>query len=472
MNPGNGLPWKLTVNGGQRILDLNLLRLDTVGHLILLECFLTGRPIRGMRVRPKWIARPFRAPVERPGAPPITAQDLRHPDAMLAALIELKDSIPQVWLEAARRHMDDQACPTHPLCLANRLADAVDTLGRTMVMMPTGSNPVMLSAVSVKGLTTLFSATALAKKVQKITAHVAAVDIPPTMRAQWTPERMFKVLERMAKLPFANRIKEPFWLLVYNGVHVQSRYASTPDRQRRCRCGSQDDSPSAVQDLPHAFWQCPVAQDIRSLIQHHLRECGVLQSTAELTQANLWLAITPGAMATWVWDVTAAVTIYGGIYIRHRPAPAGAGLGQVGGVGTWSPTNQGANKGSRGLLAGTRVGCPDHHSQQKAGTSAGLLRPSVRWPSPLPTTVSSSRRPSHLECLGVSHLRFSSATFLCPLRTSGLSLLLYLLTQLLGAAWRAGLPFGSLPLRLLYGPGDICVAFLRSPRSSDRAPPL
>ena len=36
----------------------------------------------------------------------------------------------------------------------------------------------------------------------------------------------------------------------------------------------------------------------------------MLQSTAELTQANLWLAITPEAMATWVWDVTAAVAIY------------------------------------------------------------------------------------------------------------------------------------------------------------------
>ena len=23
----------------------------------------------------------------------------------------------------------------------------------------------------------------------------------------------------------------------------------------------------------------------------------------ELTQANLWLAITPGTLATWVWDV-------------------------------------------------------------------------------------------------------------------------------------------------------------------------
>ena len=50
--------------------------------------------------------------------------------------------------------------------------------------------------------------------------------------------------------------------------------------------------------------------------------------------------------------------------------------------------------------------------------------------------------------------------------------ILYLLAQLLGAAWRVGLPFGSLPLRLLYGPGDLCVAFLRSPLSSDRAPPL
>ena len=64
----------------------------------------------------------------------------------------------------------------------------------------------------------------------------------------------------------------------------------------------------------------------------------------------------------------------GGRHVRHRLRTAGAGLGQVGGFGPWSPTNQGAN----GILARTRVGCPDHHSQQlveqEAGTSAGLAQ--------------------------------------------------------------------------------------------------
>ena len=44
--------------------------------------------------------------------------------------------------------------------------------------------------------------------------------------------------------------------------------------------------------------------------QELLLSLPLLQSTAELTQANLWLEINPGAMATWVWDVTAAVAIY------------------------------------------------------------------------------------------------------------------------------------------------------------------
>ena len=44
----------------------------------------------------------------------------------------------------------------------------------------------------------------------------------------------------------------------------------------------------------------------------------MLQSTAELTQANLWLAITLGAMATWVWDVTAAVTIHAIDQVRRE----------------------------------------------------------------------------------------------------------------------------------------------------------
>ena len=62
------------------------------------------------------------------------------------------------------------------------------------------------------------------------------------------------LLECSSCLPWRGRspiqIKEPFWLLVYNGVHVQSRYASTPDRQRRCRCGIQDDSPHGRPSLP------------------------------------------------------------------------------------------------------------------------------------------------------------------------------------------------------------------------------
>ena len=116
---------------------------------------------------------------------------------------------------------------------------------------------------------------------------------------------MFKVLERMARLPFANRIEEP---LVYNGVHpfraamplhlTVNAVAVVGHKMTAHRRSRIYHTPSAA-----------VPSGSRHLVQHHFWECGVLQSTAELTQASLWLAITPGAMATWVWDVTAAVSI-------------------------------------------------------------------------------------------------------------------------------------------------------------------
>ena len=62
--------------------------------------------------------------------------------------------------------------------------------------------------------------------------------------------------------------------------------------------------------------QCPVAQDIRSLVQHHLRECGVLQSTAELTQAN-----QPVARNHPVGNSHLGMGC-GGRHIRHRPGTA------------------------------------------------------------------------------------------------------------------------------------------------------
>ena len=80
-----------------------------------------------------------------------------------------------------------------------------------------------------------------------------------------------------------------------------------------------------------------------AVIGYHLRECGVLQATTELTQANLWLAITPGAMATWVWDVTAAVAIYAIDQGRRElDSVRSEDLGP--GVRLISYYNQGANK--------------------------------------------------------------------------------------------------------------------------------
>ena len=142
-------------------------------------------------------------------------------------------------------------------------------------------------------------------------------------------------------------------------------------------------------------------------------ECGVLQSTAELTQANFWLAITPGAMATWVWDVTAAVAIYAIDQGRRELDSA---------------RSEDLDPGVRLTRARTRARGAFWQGPSVGSDSYRLPRPSLStrsghfsWPPPPKRQVAAS--PSYNSplisttespCLGVSYLRFSSVTCCVP----------------------------------------------------------
>ena len=307
-NPGitnQGLSWR--PQDTDPALDLKLLRLDTVGHLILLQRFLERRPIGGTTVQATWIARPLRGPVSLPGRPPITATSLCDPARTLRALTPLRQSIPPPWYAAALAAMEARPTPNapalRPLPLANNLDGASHILLGALGVRSRAGEITPLADLSVRLLTQLYQAPDRAQKADKITRFITRA--APATPADWPAEKVFTILGRMARIPCPNFLKEPYWLLVYNGVHVSSRYTSAPALQRPCRCGT-----PGIQSLEHAFWDCPVAQEVRRILEHPLRVCGAITATYQLSRSEVWLSIRPGRVAQWVWDTVTLIAVY------------------------------------------------------------------------------------------------------------------------------------------------------------------
>ena len=314
----DGAPWRPPQPSSE--LDLRILRLDTVGHLVLLERFLRRLPVRGQPVRAICVARPFRGQ-PRParmiesdytGGAGLLPQDgfrvlspttMPDPTRLLAALQPIRESIPPAWLRAATRALDDASQPACPLKLANGIDTATNHLVAALGFRDRDGTITPLSEVTVRSITTLYSAPEQAVKRGKLDKFLDRV--APADRATWSADTMLTLLERLAKVPCGNLVKEPYWLLVYNGVHIQARYASAPDRQRPCRCTDME-----PQTLRHAFWDCPVALEIRLLLELHLRDLQLIPPDRHLVCEEVWLAVRPVAMARWVWDTVVLTAIY------------------------------------------------------------------------------------------------------------------------------------------------------------------
>jgi hypothetical protein len=108
---------------------------------------------------------------------------------------------------------------------------------------------------------------------------------------------------RLWRVPWENRYKELFWRLAVDGVRAAGacqRFSSAT-----CPCGvvgsgAHGDCERLRQ---HAFWECAIAQAVRTQVQHGL--WGAL-----LQQWHLWLADPPPPVCHMVWRVVVLEAVW------------------------------------------------------------------------------------------------------------------------------------------------------------------
>lgn len=298
---GGGQVWRLPPPSCPQppFLNPHRFRVDSLGHVIILDLFLSDQPLRGAPVPARWIMRPFQGP--RGGH--ITAAALQHRAALTAEVQNLMISIPPAWRAAARTAICNGNL--HPLAAARLQDSSVAILLQASGWQAPGQEALSLPRATVSTITSVYLSQHQAEKKDKLTNFILRTFGLPRLAQlpvpAWNADHALAFLGRLARLPCSNSYKEPLWLLAYNGVNIASRrLLSTP-----CPC-----SAHAPQDLAHVFWECPVALDLRQIVERPLRTHGMIPRGQHLQRHSLWLGHSPGRMAGWVWDLMCLLTIY------------------------------------------------------------------------------------------------------------------------------------------------------------------
>lgn len=95
-----------------------------------------------------------------------------------------------------------------------------------------------------------------------------------------------RLLSSLWSLRMDNHVKETYWRLFLNALPLGSRMG---DRQPPCRC-SLAGLPAAQQDRWHTFWACPLAKQLRALVEEVL---GRVRPDFSLTPSHLLLMHLP-----------------------------------------------------------------------------------------------------------------------------------------------------------------------------------
>jgi hypothetical protein len=303
---GPNTPWCLPPREGPfQLLNPHCLRLDTIGHLILLDLFVRGLPVRGELVTVQMVTRPFRGPRGQRGALQLPPPDLlADVPGLLDAIAEVRNTIPEGWYVAAAAaiFLDPAG---EPLALSRMSENVVNCLLSSLTVPPKGPAPLSLFSASVRDTTRIFLREDRKEKEEKLNRFIARTFRTPAPPQGWNAKNVFHIFARTAPLSFSNTIKEPFWLLAYNGIDVPSRWGTAAARGPPCPCGAH-----GTVDLHHVFWDCPVVQEIRSLVERPLHTLNLLPPGIRLPIWSVWLCRRPGPLAQWVWDTMCFISLY------------------------------------------------------------------------------------------------------------------------------------------------------------------
>lgn len=218
---------------------------------------------------------------------------LQYQPSAQAAVAELVAAIRPDWLQAA------QQAAAHPLALlaAPSTRDtAANLLLRYAWCMPCGK-VVRLATASVRAFTLLQQQQRRAARAAKHAAFLQLVNTglllphgPPVGHLD-----LGRLLVRLWRLPWDNKVKELFWRLTVDGKPTLARMHAVGDS---CACGAV--APGRL----HHYWECPVAK----AVVRELRRC--LPRGVALHQVHVWAGRKPmQGLHGGVWLVVCQATL-------------------------------------------------------------------------------------------------------------------------------------------------------------------
>ena len=274
---------------------------------------------------------------------------LRNDSRMSFQLTELRDSVPQGWLQAAEAALATPASPTGSHASVF-WATVLPRLGWRMG----AAAPMTLQHFKVKGATQLLRLEAQALRAPRLAAFATLAGVPVGA------DTVLPILRRLWSSPLAGGVKEIFWRLVYDGLPTAARMHTDAG----CPCGAGE------ADRAHHYWDCMAAQGVRDAITSAAADAGT--PLPLLRRADVWLAQCPSGLHPGVWDIVAMVAVASMdrarrfMVVQHHfaqnPAPQGAELGRRGAERAratfWELLHEVAASGCtpRGINSGTPLG--------------------------------------------------------------------------------------------------------------------
>jgi hypothetical protein len=220
--------------------------------------------------------------------------DLQDQDTAQQVVAELVSAVDPAWLAAA-----EQASGEELLVAPTTAATTAQLQQRYAWVTPQGKQ-VKLDTATVATFTQLQLAPLLAQRAAKHATFLEAVNagLPQQLQPAADGVQLGKLLAKLWKLPWDNAKKECFWRMTVNGKVSLARMHAVGGS---CACGA------VAPGILHHFWQCPVAQEVVTVLSSCL-----LGLSRPLHQVHVWMARPPkAAVHKGVWLVVSQAALLG-----------------------------------------------------------------------------------------------------------------------------------------------------------------
>ena len=215
---------------------------------------------------------------------------LRDQQVAQSILSRLVAAIPTAWKQAAMPTDGQVASRTQQQLRLMQTPEIASMLMSRLGWELSNGKVCTMQDISVKQCTDLQQPAQVQGDVRRkfVAAILQASGRPESQEAH---DLFHKFMQKVWKLKWDNKRKEILWRLVHNGLPTAARMGGRVDMP--CACGV------SVPDWSHHFWDCPVAQAVRQVVQGMMP-----QGTTQLQPCHILLGCRPHtAIHSGVWQV-------------------------------------------------------------------------------------------------------------------------------------------------------------------------